>query len=294
MCISSSISVSLSLGRSPHSIKKLKSTGIKVIITLHSTSDTDINGKKVSLAIIKDTLKLVDTLWVHSNNDVKKLNGIGIASNVVSIPIGYTIMKNISIEKARDGIFTNSKIIAIFGFFLPHKGILEAIQAVSQLKNAYPDILFLVCCSLYPNPVSNEYYTKCKNEVTALGLKDNVIFFINYLGYNEVMALLQCADMILMPYKDTGESSSGAIRQALASNRAVIVTDIPIFSEFNDEVYRIKKCTPEEIANGVKVVYENAQLHDKIVDTANELTIRNSWSNIAKRYEELLKTVNLD
>ena len=70
--------------------------------------------------------------------------------------------------------------------------------------------------------------------------------------YNEVMALLQCADLILMPYKDTGESASGAIRQALASNRAVIVTDIPIFSEFNGEVYRIKKCTPEDIANGVK------------------------------------------
>ena len=163
-------------------IKKLKSAGIKVIITLHSTSDTDINLKKVSLANIKDTLKHVDTLWVHSSHDVKKLKDIGIANNVVLIPIGNTIMKNISIEKARDGIFTNSKIIAIFGFFLPHKGILEAIYAVSQLKKAYPDILFLVCSSLYPNPESNEYYTKCKNEVDALGLKDNVIFFINYLG----------------------------------------------------------------------------------------------------------------
>lgn len=272
-------------------IKRLKAAGVKVIITFHSTSDVYINHKKVSLANIKDTLKQVDVLWVHSHQDVNKLNAIGIADNVVLIPHGNTIVKNISVEDARKGIFTNSKIIALFGFLLPHKGILEAIKAVAQLKKVYPDILFLVCSSLYPNPESEEYYVKCKKEIETLGLEDNIILFTDYLAYNEVIALLQCADIILMPYKDTGESASGAIRLALAAGRLVMVTDIQIFSEFNGEVYKIKRCVPEEISNGVKNLYGNAQLRDSISTSANKMISQNSWENIARRYADLLKTI---
>ncbi len=275
-------------------IKKLKDMGIKLIITFHSIDDTEFMNKPIKLDTIKQELKLVDKIWVHTTKDVKKLSEKGISDNVVKIPQGNIIFDDNKKEEIKAGIFKNSRIISTFGFLLPHKGILETIKALPSIKSEYPDILFLIVSSIFPDESSKKYYESCKKEVRILGLNKNVIFFTDFLEEREIINLLQASDIVVLPYKKTREASSAAIRFALASHRPVIVTDIPIFSEFEGEVYKISDCSPDEIQKGTLKLFENEKLQKEIANSAERKMKENSWPNIAKRYEDLLLQLGND
>lgn len=273
-------------------IKRLKDSNIKTIITFHSIDDTVFMNKPIKLDSIKEELTTVDKIWVHTSDDVKKLTQKGINENVIRIPQGNVLFANRNKEQIREGIFKNSKIISTFGFLLPHKGVLETIKGLSLLTDKYPDILFLVVSSIFPDNISEEYYQKCKSEVNKLNLNNHVVFITDFLEEEEIIELLQASDIVVMPYKETKEASSAAIRFALASHRPVIATDIPIFSEFKGEVYKIPKCSPEQISEGIIKLYANKELQEKIVNFAERSMEEQSWANIANQYENLLNGIN--
>jgi glycosyltransferase involved in cell wall biosynthesis len=125
-------------------------------------------------------------------------------------------------------------------------------------------------------------------------LKDHVIFFTDFLEKQEIIYLLQSSDIVVMPYKDTKEAASGAIRFALASHRPVIVTDIPIFGEFEEEVYKIPSCSPDEIKKGIMKLYENEKLQKEIARSAERKIKEISWPNIANMYENVLLQLGND
>ena len=273
--------------------KKLRESGIKTIITFHSVECyEDLPGERILLGNIKEELKLVDKIWVHSSKDTTKLSQIGIEDNVIMIPHGNKVYPELAKDEAKINIFTNSKIISTFGFLLPHKGTLEIIRALPQILKNHPNLIFLVVSSLYPNISSTQYYEKCKLEVKKLDLDRKVVFFTDFLAENEIMELLQASDMVLMPYHETKESASGAIRLALSSCRPVLTTKIPIFGEFDKEVFKIERCTPDFIARGVIELYEDRTLQRGIVKNARKFILKRSWKNIARKYQNLITTLN--
>lgn len=269
-------------------LKKLRTNGIKTIITFHSVDSAEdiiFQRKKISLRNIKDELVLVDKIWVHTPNDIKKLIQFGInQNNVILIPQGNKLFPEVAKTLSDEKIFANSKIISTFGFFLPHKGILETIEAMPKLLNRYPDTLLIVICSLYPVTASLDCFEKCKSMVNQLCLNKNVLFFTDFLKEDEIVELLRLSNIVVMPYKETKESSSAAVRFALSSFRPVITTDVPIFNEFDNEVFKIIECNPENIAQGVIELFENREFQLIIVNNARKWVEKRSWTNISKEY----------
>lgn len=270
-------------------IKKLKNDRIKIICTFHSTEDVEILHKKIKLNDFSKGIKLIDKILVHTKKDMNKLLSIGVDNNVLLVPQGYKTFQDVGKYIIRKEIgLHNSLIISTFGFMLPHKGILETIKSLSILKQTYTDILFFIVSSIYPTEISEEYYRDCRKEVEKLGLDKNVLFFTQYLEEYEIIELLQISDIIIMPYKETKESSSAAIRLAISSHRPVIVTDVPIFEEFNDEVYKISKCEPKIIADNIVKVFNNQKLTDELTEHSKYKIELENWHSIAQKYNTLL------
>lgn len=269
-------------------IKKLNGDNVKSILTFHSVEDAYVFGEKIRLSDFKDDLKFVDRIWVHTCRDVGYLSKIDIVKNVVCIPQGIKKFSDNNENIIIGPIFNNSVIISSFGFLLPHKGVLEIIESLPALLKMYPDILFLAVNAIYSDDISKEYFEKCNLRVKRLGLEKNVIFFTEYLIDEEVIELLRLSDLVVMPYKDTKESSSAAIRFALSSNRPVIVTKLSIFDEFKDELYKIEMCNPQQIVNGVIDLLENKQLQAKLMTNSQKIVEGQSWANIAKIYNKMI------
>ena len=127
-------------------------------------------------------------------------------------------------------------IVGTFGFLLPHKGTLDLVEAVDQLRRTHPDILLLALCARYPTSSRSDYEDRIRAEIAARGMEDNVLLLTDYLSDEAARVLLRSADVIVLPYRDTGESSSAALRFVLPLGRAVAVTDQPLFDDAREAV----------------------------------------------------------
>ena len=273
-------------------IHKLKSEGIKILVTLHSTDDLD-HGTK--LKDIHRGLNKVDRIIVHTQKDLYRLKSIGLR-NVEILPMGNLLFPTGNgRHDLKKKLFRNSKVVSTFGFPFPHKGTIELIKALKIVRRAYPDTILIDVCSLSPDSTNLEiirrYHEKCRKTAVKSGLSEDVLFFTDHLPEPEIIELLHASDVVVMPYKPIKDSASGAVRYAIASHRPVIVTDTQIFSEFDREVYKIKDHSPQKIAAGILALFEDKELCNEIVKNAEKYSEENRWGNISKKYESVLRSL---
>jgi glycosyltransferase involved in cell wall biosynthesis len=206
-----------------------------VVVTLHRTRDADINGELVSLKQIHATLQRVDQLITHQEADAQLLEEFGLVRNVRVVPQGAPPPPTMSHTAARAALGLGTRpVIGTFGFLLPHKGMLELIRAVDSLRTELPDICLLALCAHHPSPTSLEYEELVRAEIDARGLEDNVLLITEFLPDRTAGAILRGVDAIVLPYRQTEESSSAALRFVLPIERPIIATDLPIFDDARD------------------------------------------------------------
>lgn len=248
-------------------IEKLKEKGIKIIIIFHSVQDVTIAGLESSLSWIKDSLSKVDKLLVHNIDDLNILKSFGLEKNAKLFPHGVKIYPDR--EKQQEQIkqklnIANKFILASYGFLLPHKGIKELIQAYKEVVNTKPDTHLLLVNSLYPAPASYEYQKECQEEITNLNLESNITMINDFLSDEETATYLSCADLLVMPYKQTQESSSAAVRNAIAVKKPVLCTPSNIFYDVHQVVHFMPSFLPNDMAkNIVELIEDDTKLYSK-------------------------------
>jgi len=271
-------------------ISLFKEKGIKIFITLHSTADVNKPDFKASLSWIKDSLIKVDRIFVHSIEDLNQLKNMGLIENVTLLPHGifYREERNVNKVKTRIGL-SGKRIIASYGFLLPHKGIKELIQTFHQLSGNDPNLYLLLVNSLYPSPISEQYRDECLKLIAELNLSPKVLMINDFLKEEESIILLEAADIIVFPYQYTQESASGAVRFGLSSHRPVACTPLKIFSDVEEVVHFLPGFTPEKIAEGLKCFFANPNLLLEKKEIQEKWLKEHSWPNIAKRLSNIIK-----
>lgn len=223
-----------------------KQAGRVVIVLMHATVDSKENPKK-QLRFIAGALKECDRILVHSVHDLNRLKGLGVERNIALFPHG--IMEPVEAPKPSHGARMR---IASYGFFLPHKGLLELIEAVGLMVARGVDVELVMVNAEYPVAVSREQIDLAIDLVSKHGLQSHVRMVTEFLPDHESMAELVQADVVVFPYQGTGESASGAVRYGLASGKPVAVTPLPIFDDVGDVVHRMPGTDAEALAGGLE------------------------------------------
>ncbi|MFZ0668379.1 MAG: glycosyltransferase, partial [Acidimicrobiales bacterium] len=250
-----------------------------VVLTLHRTTDIEIEGEMVSLRSIKPTLERVDRLIVHQDRDAEELAEMGITDNVEIVPIGTADPPSISPSEARELLGLGDRpVIGTFGFLLPHKGTLDLIRIVDSLRPEFPDICLLALCARYPDVTSVEYEELVRNEIQARGLSKNVLLVTDYLSEEVSRAMLRGVDAIVLPYSATAESSSAALRFVLPAERPLIVTDLPIFADCRDAVYAVDPSDPVWLEDAIRRVLVDGEFREQLAGRASDAARKYRWS----------------
>lgn len=259
----------------------------KVIIEFHKTDDVLVSKKKVSLRSIVDELNLCDALIVHQTDDEDRLVSFGVKRELIKlIRLGQIQYADIpAIIQQQKMNITSSHVIGSYGFLLPHKGIKEVIEAVSIVKNTYPDVLYLAVCSLHDSPESKAYYEECLETIEKLELKDNVKMITAYLDNSKSMQYLQACNCLAMIYKPTGESASGAIRFCIAARRPIITSNQPIFDEFRYCVERLNDNDPESVADAIIRNFE--RVNTEKMESIDQYIRDNTWYVKGKEFRNM-------
>ncbi len=254
-----------------------------VVITFHKTVDSDVGGKIVSLRRIVEALNMCSALVVHQRQDQEYLVRIGIKEQLVYlIRHGQVVYPEIAPEyRKKEFSIKSSFVIGSYGFLLPHKGIKEVIQAVAELKKTYPDVLYMPICALHESDESKEYLKECLIEAEKLEIQNHVRFITDYLQNDQSMRYLQTCDLMIMPYKPTQESASGAIRFCLSALRPTITTKQSIFNEFKECTYQIERTDKNEIIKAIQAVTD-VEVRERLIQSMKQDINNCSWYNTAK------------
>ncbi len=259
-----------------------------VVVTMHRTLDYDDRGDLLTLRQIRETLARVDQLIVHQESDARYLAEMGIADNVTLVPIGSAPAPDITPDEVREQLGLGDRpIVGTFGFLLPHKGTLELVEAVDQLRGSHPDILLVALCAQYPNIESKEYEARIRAEVAARGMESNVLLLTDYLSDEAARGLLRGADVIVLPYRDTGESSSAALRFVLPLGRAVAVTDQPLFDDAREAVLVMDANDVDGIARSVGRVLDDADLREDLAARAAQRSLAFRWERVVAEHRRI-------
>lgn len=282
------------LGDLACALSQLKKEGRKVFITFHATKDLVIDGRTVSLGQIAASLRAVDRILIHTDDDREWLRSLGIIENVTLFPHGFPAFESRDREEIKTDLrISASPVISTYGFLVPHKGLLELIEAVSMLREDYPDVMLLALTAFHPNAASWEYYELCLRKAYELDIYDRCKILTNFLSPAEIVTGLQASDVIVLPYHQTNESSSAAVRFPLASHRPVITSKQPVFRDVADAVYQIEAPMPRMISEGIRNLLKSPEHVREVVTRAEEKAAKNSWSNIAGMYSKIIRCLPL-
>ena len=256
-------------------IHTLKERNIVVVMTLHSTVDpAKAPEENFKLVHMLDALRCCDRLLVHSFADLNRLKALGLEKNVTLFPHGVLRNEILPLKPQNN---KSMHVIASYGFCLPHKGLLEIVQAVKILRDQHNPVKLKLVNAEFPVGESRDLIGELKQYVDEHNLVDLVEFYNSFLPDNESLKLLSDADLLLFAYQDTGESASGAVRYGMATSKPVMVTPIPIFDDLGDAVFKFGGFSAEQIAEDI--IAKLAEIKNKSLNWEKVTTAADSWRN---------------
>ena len=236
-----------------------QAAGRVVVMTLHATIDP-LHVPHKRLELLLPGLRGCQRVLVHAPGDLNRLKHYGLLDNVTLFLHGVLDWPEPALAPASApaprkvaGSFT----IASYGFFLPHKGLPQLVEALALLRGQGRDVRLHMVNAEYPVGESRELVAQVRALAQALGVGDHVDLCTDFLEDHASLGRLDAADLIVFPYQNTGESSSGAVRYGLASGRPVAVTPLAIFDDVSRVTFRLPGQAPADIAAGIGALIDD-------------------------------------
>jgi glycosyltransferase involved in cell wall biosynthesis len=275
-------------------LTELAARGIRSHVFFHSTADLQRKGELIALRQIAAELARADRVYVHGIADLNHLKGIGVVNNVVYFPQGVPEPLPRAPRPADEVPAPRKRVLASYGFLLPHKGLQQLIEAFAIMAKADSSLHLLMLNALYPAPQSQDEYEACKALVERRGLGGRVTIATDYLPESECLRRLGEAEIVVYAYQNTQESSSAAVRMGLASGRAVAVTPLSIFDDLGDAVHRLGGVSPKEIAEGLSDLMGRTAERQALRERAHAWCEPRRWPWLSERLLNIIEGVAND
>ena len=162
------------------------------------------------------------------------------------------------------------------------------IEAFSQLRRTWPAARLRMVTSLYPIPLSVQTEAECRDLARSLGLEGAIEWHTDFLPNDVSLRLLSECDAVILPYQDTLESSSAAVRTALASRAPVMVTPIAIFADVGSAVLRMDGTDVASIVGGVSWLLNHQDARRDLQTQAGRWLAEHDWAVVSARLHDML------
>ncbi len=197
-----------------------------------------------------------------------KLMGLHDGETVV-IPNGIDIKHFLEIDDLIWEIIDKYQLLKKFPLILSPVNILErknidyCLDIIYELKKTYPQIGYVITGKPSTHRSTVEYYDRLKKKINNFELKDNVMFFNDFLNRalmrTEIHDLYQIADMIFFLSKS--ENFGLPLLEAALTKTAILVSDLKVFREVGGDFVKYldyKTILPEKAASEIKNFLETS------------------------------------
>lgn len=262
-----------------------------VVMTFHTVTQ---NPDKSLINIVQAIADKVAHIIVMNSRAIDILkNSYGVKTSISVVPHGIpvTSFEPNSLEKTKLG-YSDNIVLMSFGLMSSGKGYEYVIEALPQIVEKFPNVIYLIVGETHPSVRKDEgetYRNKLEQRVKELGLQKNVKFYNKYLDIGEIIRYLKAADVYVCSNINPDQASSGTLVYAMGCGRAVVSTpfqhaqevvkgDTGIFAKFNDS---------KSFADAVIHLLSNPLLKKEMERNAYSLTRHMTWPNVALSYMKL-------
>jgi glycosyltransferase involved in cell wall biosynthesis len=178
-----------------------------------------------------------------------------------------------------------------WGLLGPGKGLERAISAVAQL-DLEPHVHYTIVGKTHPNVARNDgfaYRDSLHRLVNDLGVSDRVEFVDRYVDDRELLTLASHADLVLVPYDNSDQVSSGVITDALGLGRPVLATKFPYAQELLGEGAGL--AVDHEIdamSEGIRELLTDPISYRRAARAASLMSADLAWPAVARQYMSLI------
>lgn len=189
----------------------------------------------------------------------------------VVIPNGLNIKKFLEIDDLIWEIFDQYGLMKSFPLILSPVNILErknldyCIEIIFHLKKIYPNIKYIITGKPSKHRSTTEYFDYLKKKIEKLSLKENVMFFNDFLNRalvrSEIHDLYQISDLVFFFSKS--ENFGLPLIEASITKTPIFVSDLKVFKEIGHELVTYidyKNTLPENAAKIIAEYLKNSNL----------------------------------
>ncbi|MFA5411270.1 MAG: glycosyltransferase [Candidatus Omnitrophota bacterium] len=219
---------------------------------------------------------------------------------IFMIPHGIHSMPYTSSAKPKPALGLPKKVILLtFGLLSRGKGIEYVIEALPEVINAYPDILYIVLGVTHPNVLKKEgesYRKFLIKKVHDLRLSSHVNFYNEYVSVDKLLHFLRAADIYISTSLDPNQAVSGTLSYALGSGRPVISTPFAQARELITEESGIlvNFRDPASYAQAIIRLLKDPSLREQLGKNAYFRTRNMTWENVSLEYSKLFSKYSGD
>jgi glycosyltransferase involved in cell wall biosynthesis len=288
-----------------------KSSGKKVIVTLHTSPDVASRpphlgglGPRSLVSYLRQIrrrrifedrhikpLLRADLLIAHNDATIQSLRNAGVHDNKI-VKLVLPVPEDTAVEPSkmiRPNLDKKSGdvIYCTIGFMHRFKGLFEAVKALKYLP---PHYKLAIIGGIHPTSDDVKLYDKLTDMIDILNLKDRV-YITGYIKDDTQMnaAIREC-DVAVYPYdgKFYANVSSAALNLAFANELPVIAYPVSSFKEINQEFNEIVLCDTfsyYELARELQRIDLKAQA-DKVKKYAKKYAYHNVVHDLLKIYQK--------
>ena len=245
---------------------------------------------KDDIGLVRRILGLPTRVFVHRASDLSLLEESRNAENLVLFPHGvYFGPGESSSSRPENSPLRSKRVVACFGFLLPHKGVLPLVEAIHSLLDKIPNVHLLLLNSINDDPKSLVELHRLESLLVRLKMGNHVTRIHHFLDEVEILSHLKNAEVIVYPYQSSNESSSGAVKMGIAAGRPIAVTPLPVFEDIpKDVAYRLPGVSPDKIAEGLQFLMLDQNLQRSLVGHMAAYREERRWDALSER---LLHTI---
>lgn len=210
-----------------HILALLREVRMPVVTTLHTVLQ-DPNPEQ--LKVMKKLTERSDRLVVMAQKGVKILREVYQVpeTKIDLIPHGIPDLEFVDSSQYKEQFGLKGKTVLLtFGLIGPGKGIENAIEALPEIVEAHPNVIYVILGATHPNLLANEgerYRLGLKRLIDKLGMNEHVIFHNRFVSLDDLKQFIGATDIYLTPYLNEAQITSGTLAYVFGAGKAVVST----------------------------------------------------------------------
>ncbi len=281
-------------------IDLMKRVRVPIITTLHTVVPPPNDYMR---SITERILRLSALITIMSRSSLRILRKYYNAyegDKIYIVPHGVkTIYVGRRDEIRKELGINNNFVMLTIGLLGPNKGVKFAISALPKIAKHVDNVLYLVVGETHPKlrmmrgDIHREKLMKLSYK---LNVEERVIFINKFLTKEDYVKYIIASDVVVLPYIDEMQVSSGTLSYALSYGKAIVATPFIYAREMlsNGRGILCKFKDPNSIAEAIIKLAKNPKLKAQIEYNALKYGLRLRWDVVSDQLLKLLANLTLE